>query len=88
VNRSAYLQSAELFNPTTDTFSSTTRAATAAVLSRGPVIYATGSAVDNGKGTKLLLTPLRRIDKGSYRLTLSWTVGRVRHTTRRTLMLA
>ncbi len=48
----------------------TAGASFAAVLSRGKVVYATGSAVGSAKQTKLLLTPARRIGKGSYTLTL------------------
>lgn len=48
----------------------------AAVLSRGHVVYATGSATRAGKRTKLLLAPLHKIRKGSYTLTL--THGRKR----------
>jgi Glycine rich protein/Abnormal spindle-like microcephaly-assoc'd, ASPM-SPD-2-Hydin len=43
----------------------------AAVLSRGDIVYAKGSAVRAGKQTKLLLTPLHTIRKGSYALTLT-----------------
>ena len=42
-----------------------------AVLSRGGVVYATGSMVRLKKGTKLLLTPRRSINSGSYTLTLT-----------------
>ncbi len=51
-------------------------AAIAAVLSRGKVVYATGSAIDSGKKTKLLLTPRHNLGEGSYMLTL--TRGRKR----------
>jgi hypothetical protein len=47
-----------------------------AVLSRGNVIYATGSAVGFDRRLRLLLTPRRRIGDGSYLLTL--TRGRKR----------
>ncbi len=49
-----------------------TTAAIAAVVSRGEVVYARGSAAGAGRQTKLLLalTPLRKIRKGSYTLTL------------------
>jgi hypothetical protein len=48
-----------------------------AALSRGKILYATGSAIDSGKQTKLLLLrPRRTIAKGSYTLTL--TRGRKR----------
>jgi hypothetical protein len=49
----------------------TTGASIAAVLSRGKVVYATGSATVSGKHTKLLLTLHRRIVKGNYTLTLA-----------------
>lgn len=42
-----------------------------AVLSRGKVVYATGSAVVSGKRTKLLLMLRRGIVKGNYTLTLA-----------------
>jgi hypothetical protein len=42
-----------------------------AVLSRGAVVYATGSAIRAGKRTKLLLTPRRKIRDGSYTLKLT-----------------
>jgi sugar lactone lactonase YvrE len=45
-----------------------------AVLSRGAVVYATGSAIRAGDSTKLLLTPRRKIRDGSY--TLKLTHGR------------
>jgi hypothetical protein len=45
-------------------------------LSRGKVLYATGSAIDSGRQTRLLLSPRRSIAKGSYTLTL--THGRKR----------
>jgi streptogramin lyase len=50
--------------------------AIAADLSRGKVLYATGSAIDSGRQTRLLLSPRRTIAKGSYTLTL--THGRKR----------
>jgi hypothetical protein len=49
----------------------TTGASIAAVLSRGRVVYATGSATVSGKHTKLLLTLRRSIVKGNYTLTLA-----------------
>ncbi|HEV7937604.1 MAG TPA: hypothetical protein VGP18_06230 [Solirubrobacteraceae bacterium] len=52
------------------------RTSVTAVLSRGRVIYATGSVVGPGKNTKLLLTPRHSIGNGSYTLTL--THGRKR----------
>jgi hypothetical protein len=55
----------------------TVGAAIAAVLSRGKIVYATGSAIKSGKQTKLLLTPRRNVGKGTYMLTL--THGRSRH---------
>lgn len=42
-----------------------------AVLSRGKVVYATGSATVSGKHTKLLLALRRSIVKGNYTLTLA-----------------
>jgi hypothetical protein len=54
----------------------TTGASIAAVLSRGNVTYATGSATVSGTHTKLLLTLHRSIVKGNYTLTL--TRGRKR----------
>ncbi len=50
--------------------------AIAAVLLRGKLLYATGSAIDSGKRTELLLSPRRTITKGSY--TLRLTRGRAR----------
>jgi hypothetical protein len=55
----------------------TAAALSSAVLSRGDIVYATGSAIRAGKNTKLLLTPLRKIRGGSY--TLKLTHGRERH---------
>jgi hypothetical protein len=49
----------------------TTGVATAAVLSRGGVVYATGTATRSGNQTRLLLTPRRRLVKGRYTLTLA-----------------
>jgi hypothetical protein len=49
----------------------TTSASIAVVLSRGKVVYATGSATVSGKHTKLLLTLHRSIVKGNYTLTLA-----------------
>lgn len=54
----------------------TTGASIAAALSRGKVVYASGSATVSGKHTKLLLTLHRSIVKGNYTLTL--TRGRKR----------
>jgi hypothetical protein len=54
-----------------------------AVLSRGDIVYATGSAIRSGRSTRLLLTPLRKIRDGSY--TLKLTRGRVRQ--RETIMI-
>jgi hypothetical protein len=48
----------------------------AAVLSRGTLVYATGSAIGSGRKTKLLLDARRSIGKGNYTLTL--THGRTR----------
>jgi hypothetical protein len=55
----------------------TSEAVRTATLSRGDVIYATGSAILAGKRAKLLLTPLRNMKKGRYTLTL--TRGHNRH---------
>ena len=52
----------------------------AAVLSRGKVVYATGSAIGLRKKTKLLLTPPHSIGKGSYTLTLRHERNRQRET--------
>jgi hypothetical protein len=49
----------------------TSRDLTAAALSRGDVVYATGSAIRTGKNTKLWLIVLHKIRKGSYTLTLT-----------------
>ncbi len=49
----------------------TTRALAAAVLSRGDVVYATGSAIRLGTRSQLLLTALHKISTGSYLLTLT-----------------
>jgi ribulose-5-phosphate 4-epimerase/fuculose-1-phosphate aldolase len=49
----------------------TTGDVVAAVVSRGDVVYATGSAIRLGKRTKLSLTPLHRISTGRYLLTLT-----------------
>jgi CSLREA domain-containing protein len=51
-----------------------------AVLARGKVVYATGSAISKGKTTRLLLTPRRNIAKGSYTLTLTHGRHRQRET--------
>jgi hypothetical protein len=51
-----------------------------AVLSRGDIVYATGSAIRAGKNTKLLLTPLRKIRGGSYTLKLTHGQHRQRET--------
>jgi hypothetical protein len=48
-----------------------TGVATSAVLSRGGVVYATGTATRSGSQTRLLLTPRRRLVKGRYTLTLT-----------------
>jgi hypothetical protein len=58
----------------------TAGASTAAVLSRGKTVYATGSATRSGKQTKLLLTPRQRIGKGRYMLTLTHGPERERQT--------
>jgi hypothetical protein len=49
----------------------TTGVATTAVLSRGGVVYATGTATRSGNQTRLLLTPRRRLVKGRYTLMLT-----------------
>jgi hypothetical protein len=49
----------------------TTGAATSAVLSRGGVIYATGTATRSGNRTRLLLSPRRQVGRGHYTLTLT-----------------
>ena len=49
----------------------TARQVLSAVLSRGDVIYAAGSAIRTGKNTKLLLTPLRTLRHERYTLTLT-----------------
>jgi len=49
----------------------TSGVATSAVLSRGRVVYATGTATRSGNRTRLLLTPRRRVSKGRYTLTLT-----------------
>lgn len=46
-------------------------AATTAVLSRGRLVYATGSVLGAGTKTRLLLTPRHNIAKGTYTLTLT-----------------
>ena len=61
---------------TNGTPGSATGASIAAVLSRGKVVYATGSATVSRKHTKLLLTLHHSIVMGSYTLTL--TRGRKR----------
>jgi Collagen triple helix repeat (20 copies) len=58
----------------------TASASIAAVLSRGKVAYATGSATVSGKHTTLLLTPRRHIGKGTYTLTLAQGRKRQRET--------
>jgi hypothetical protein len=49
----------------------TVGAATAAVLSRGKLVYATGSVLGAGMKTKLLLIPRHNIAKGTYTLMLN-----------------
>jgi hypothetical protein len=56
----------------------TAGAAIAAVLSRGKVIYATGSAVASRGTSELLMTPRRRIVRGTYTLTLGPGIKRQR----------
>jgi hypothetical protein len=53
---------------------------TAAVLSRGGIVYATGTATRTGNQTRLLLTPRRRVVKGRYTLTLTRRQRRQRET--------
>jgi hypothetical protein len=57
-----------------------TGASIAAVLSRGKIVYATGSAAISGENTKLLLTPRRNIGNGTYTLTLTHGHKRQRET--------
>ena len=57
-----------------------TGGAMSAALSRGKVVYATGSAVVSGRHTKLLLTLRRSIVKGNYTLTLVRGRKRLRET--------
>jgi hypothetical protein len=59
---------------------SSARSVIAVVLSRGDVVYATGSAIRASNKTKLLLTPLHYIRKGSYTLTLTRGRNRQRET--------
>ncbi len=49
----------------------TSGAATSAVLSRGGVVYATGTATRSGNRMRLLLSPRGRVVKGRYTLTLT-----------------
>ena len=49
----------------------TTRDLAAAVLSRGDIVYATGSAIRLGTRSQLLLRPLHKISTGRYLLTLT-----------------
>jgi len=49
----------------------TSGAATTAMISRGRIVYATGTATRSGKQTRLLLSPRRRVGKGRYTLTLT-----------------
>lgn len=58
----------------------TARDLSSAVLSRGDVVYATGSASRVGKSMKLLLTPLRTIRDGRYTLKLARGRARERET--------
>ena len=62
----------------------TTSAATAATLSRGRVVYATGSAVRSGQTTKLMLRPLRHLKPGRYTLKLG---ARAHHQVIETIMV-
>ena len=58
----------------------TTTASVAAVLSRGGVVYATGSAERSGVNAKLLLTLRRPLGNGRYTLTLTRDGRRSRET--------
>ncbi len=58
----------------------TTGVSSAAVLSRGKVVYADGAAIDAGNQTRLLLTPRRKLGRGSYTLTLTHGRTRARET--------
>ncbi len=58
----------------------TTGGSIKAVLSRGKIVYATGSATISGKQTKLLMIPRRHIDRGSYTLMLTHGHKRQRET--------
>ncbi len=60
--------------------STSARARIAAVLLRGKVVYATGSASESGRLTTLLLTPRHAIGKGRYTLMLTHGRKRVRET--------
>jgi N-acetylneuraminic acid mutarotase len=52
------------------TFTSSKTVASA-VLSRDGTVYATGSEIETGRRTSLLLSPHHRLDKGGYTLTLT-----------------
>jgi hypothetical protein len=53
---------------------------TAAVLTRGTLVYATGSAIHTGRNTRLVLTRLHKIREGRYTLTLTHGQHRQRET--------
>lgn len=61
----------------------TVGASIVAMLSRGKIVYATGSVIGSGEQTKLLLTPHRKLGRGTY--TLMITHGRIRRRERITL---
>jgi hypothetical protein len=65
----------------------TTTAVDRAALSRGRVVYATGIATRGVKHPELALIATRKLRAGRYTLTLRWTTGHIRHTTRTTIML-
>jgi hypothetical protein len=58
----------------------TTTSSVVAVLSRGKVVYATGSSTNSRKRVELTLVPGRSIGRGSYTLTLTWGRKRQRET--------
>jgi hypothetical protein len=60
-----------------------TPTAIAAKIARGKTVYATGSVIDSGSQTYLLVTVGRQLGKGSYTLTL--THGRTHHTEKLTI---
>jgi hypothetical protein len=58
-----------------------------AELSRGGVVYATGTAARDATHPKLALNVSRTLRAGSYTLTLRWTTARTTHTTHQTITL-